>query len=62
MQAVPDFHVFNAGYEASSPQLVRRTLVGDLETPVSAFLKLTAESGRNAFLLESVERFAVDIR
>lgn len=59
MQAVPDFHVFNAGYEAGSPQLVRRTLVGDLETPVSAFLKLTAESGRNAFLLESVEGGAV---
>ena len=24
MQAVPDFHVFNAGYEAGSPQLDRR--------------------------------------
>ncbi len=39
---------------ASAPSLVWRRLVSDLETPVSAFLKLCA--GRTgAFLLESVE-------
>jgi anthranilate synthase component I len=34
---------------------VATTLVADLETPVSAFLKLTAARAANVFLLESVE-------
>ena len=46
MQAVPDFHVFNAGYEAGSPQLVRRKAV---VTP-------------SFWNRSRVERFAVDIR
>ncbi len=51
----PEFGAFEDAYLDGETQLVRTVLVGDLETPVSAFLKLTAEDGRNAFLLESVE-------
>ena len=49
---------FAARYETGEPQLVAITLVGDLETPVSAFLK-TARGRSPAFLLESVEGGAV---
>jgi anthranilate synthase component 1 len=58
MQVEPSFDDFAAGYARSVPQLVWTRLVSDLETPVSAFLKL-AGSRRNAFLLESVEGGAV---
>jgi len=44
-------------YGRSEPQVVWTTLVADLETPVSAFLKLGAKS--MSFLLESVEGGAV---
>lgn len=54
MQTTPDFAGFAATYEAGRPQVVWTTLVADLETPVSAFLKL-ADGRRNAFLFESVE-------
>ncbi len=58
MPSRADFAAFRAGFEAGQPQLVWRTLVADLETPVSAFLKLGA--GRPySFLLESVEGGAV---
>ena len=42
-------------YEAGTPQLLRRALVGDCETPVAAFLKLDDKARGPAFLLESVE-------
>jgi anthranilate synthase component 1 len=42
-------------YDAGHPCLVYTRLVGDLETPVSAFLKLSAKRTGGAFLLESVE-------
>jgi len=42
-------------YEAGRPILVSTRLVADLETPVSAFLKLSASRRANLFLLESVE-------
>ena len=45
-------------FPADRPTVVWTTLVADLETPVSAFLKL-AEGRPNAFLLESVEGGAV---
>jgi anthranilate synthase component 1 len=49
---------FARTYEAGAPQVVWTRLVADLETPVSAMLKLSA--GRaNCFLLESVEGGAV---
>jgi anthranilate synthase component I len=46
---------FARAYEAGKASLVATTLVADLETPVSAFLKLTAARAANVFLLESVE-------
>ena len=58
MQVEPAFEGFEAGYRRGEPQLVFTRLVSDLETPVSAFLKL-AGNRRNAFLLESVEGGAV---
>lgn len=54
MSADPDFTTFEKLYAAGEAQLVYRRLVNDLETPVSAYLKL-AGSRQNAFLLESVE-------
>ncbi|HKY18325.1 MAG TPA: anthranilate synthase component I [Rhizomicrobium sp.] len=55
----PGFEAFAAGYAAGRPQLLYTRLVADMETPVSAFLKLGfAKDGAprdNAFLLESVQ-------
>ena len=53
--AEPAYDVFAADYEAGRACLVSIRLVGDLETPVSAFLKLSRGREGNAFLLESVE-------
>jgi anthranilate synthase component I len=50
----PDFEAFAQVYRAGRPQILFRRLVADLETPVSAFLKL-GEGQENAFLLESVQ-------
>ena len=50
----PDLASFARGYEAGDAQLVYRRVPGDLDTPVGAYLKLSA--GRaDTFLLESVE-------
>jgi anthranilate synthase component 1 len=46
---------------ALTPQLVIRKIVDDLETPVSAFLKL-AQNEANSFLFESVEGGSVSAR
>ena len=54
MSLSPDFDAFRQTYDDGAPQLVWRRLVSDLETPVSAYLKL-AGAKKNAFLLESVE-------
>ncbi|MDB5508879.1 MAG: anthranilate synthase component [Hyphomicrobiales bacterium] len=51
----PPFEDFAAAYEAGRPALVSTRLIADLETPVSAFLKLSAGRAGNVFLLESVE-------
>ena len=54
----PDFEAFAAGLSTGRPQVVVRRIIDDLETPVSAYLKL----GRDrpyACLLESVEGGAV---
>jgi len=51
----PDFDAFRAEYDADRPLLVVTRLVADLETPVSAYLKLTRDQRGAAFLLESVE-------
>ena len=58
MQASPDLASFAAAYDAGKPQVVWTTAVADLETPVSAMLKL-ADGRANAFLLESVEGGAI---
>lgn len=58
MQVSPDYDTFAGIYERGEAQIVQTRLVADLETPVSAMLKL----GRNvrfSFLLESVEGGAV---
>ncbi len=54
MTILPEYNAFAATYEAGKPQLVWTKLVADLETPVSAYLKL-ADGRANSFLLESVE-------
>jgi anthranilate synthase component I len=58
MQIEPPASAFAKCYARGEPQVVWTTLVADLETPVSAFLKIAA--GRPmSFLLESVEGGAV---
>lgn len=52
--AAADEAAFNAAYDRGTPQLVWRKLVADLETPVSAMLKL-ADGRPWSFLFESVE-------
>jgi anthranilate synthase component I len=58
MHIAPPAEAFAAHYEAGEPQVVWTRLVADLETPVSAFLKITAARPMS-FLLESVEGGAV---
>ena len=55
MSLRPAFEDFAETYRARRPQLVWTALVADLDTPVSALLKL-ADGRPNAFLFESVER------
>ena len=54
----PEYDVFARAYERGEAQIVSTRLVADLETPVSAMLKL-ARNARYSFLLESVEGGAV---
>src|SRR5579875_3275551 len=54
MQLTPDFAAFERAYAAHEPVLVWTSFVADLETPVSAMLKL-ADGRANSFLFESVE-------
>src|SRR5262249_30582427 len=54
MQFEPCAELFAARYAAGEPQGVWTTLVADLETPVSAFLKI-AGSRASSFFFESVE-------
>ena len=54
LDAMPPLATFAQRYDAGDAQVVWMRLVADLETPVSAYLKLAA--GRPmSFLLESVE-------
>lgn len=57
MKVQPDTTTFDAAYAAGRPQVVWTTLVSDLETPVSAYMKL-ADGRPFGFLLESAERGA----
>jgi len=58
MLFTPDIDAFSARYDGGVAQVVSTRLVADLETPVSAMLKL-ARHVRYSFLLESVEGGAV---
>ena len=55
----PNFEDFARLHSKGEAQLVMTSLVGDLETPVSAFIKLRSAFSGPAFLLESVEGGAV---
>ncbi|MFZ2871287.1 anthranilate synthase component I [Zavarzinia sp.] len=61
MTIQPDFDTFRDTYEQGKPQVVWTTLVADLETPVSAMLKLT-DGEPYRFLFESVEGGATRAR
>jgi anthranilate synthase component 1 len=50
----PTFDAFARAYDAGAPQVVWDRIVDDLETPVSAYLKI-AQGQPYAFLFESVE-------
>ena len=54
MQLTPAFEDFDTIYQSGKPQVVYTSIVADLDTPVSAYLKLS--NGEDySFLLESVE-------
>ena len=54
IEIAPDFAAFKAAYDAGRPQVAHLRLVDDLETPVSAYLKV-GHGRPYAFLFESVE-------
>ena len=54
MKLLPDMDQFRGTYATGAPQVLWAEIVADLETPVSAMLKLAADKP-NSFLLESVE-------
>ena len=54
MLVEPSYNTFEKKYLSHQPQVAWTSLVADLETPVSAMLKI-AENLPNSFLLESVE-------
>ena len=53
MTTQPDYATFAKTYNAGAAQVVWTSVIADLETPVSAMLKL-ADGRANSFLLESV--------
>jgi anthranilate synthase component 1 len=55
MSAAQDFEAFSKIYDSGQASVSVATLIADLETPVSAYLKLAAGRTGNMFLLESVE-------
>ena len=54
MKTYPEYDTFASSYESGKAQVVWTKLVADLETPVSAMMKL-ADGRADSFLLESVE-------
>jgi len=58
MKIFPENQTFSDNYSAGKAQVVWTTLVADLETPVSAMLKIV-HGKPNSFLLESVEGGAI---
>ncbi|MDE0538177.1 MAG: anthranilate synthase component I, partial [Rhodospirillales bacterium] len=58
MEFTPDFPTFAETFRRGPAQVVSTRLIADLETPVSAMIKL-AQGQPNSFLLESVEGGAI---
>jgi len=58
MDLFPETAEFKKSYDGGKAQVVWTTLVSDMDTPVSAFLKLAGDQA-NSFLLESVEGGAI---
>ncbi|MGH6870987.1 MAG: anthranilate synthase component I [Rhizomicrobium sp.] len=54
MAIEPSYAAFAQAYDSGRPQVLYARLIADLETPVTAYLKL-GSSRDNAFLLESVQ-------
>ena len=54
MDLNPGQSTFEATYNKGQPQVVWTTLLGDLDTPVSAYMKLVG-ADQLGFLMESVE-------
>ena len=54
MKLEPPFEAFSSTYDGGAPQVVWTRVIDDLETPVSAFLKI-GHGKPYAFLFESVE-------
>ncbi len=59
MSVSPDFQAFRTKYERGEPQIIWTTFVADLETSISAFMKLSADDADYSCLLESVEGGAI---
>ena len=59
MSDSPDFETFESRYNNKQAQIVWTTLVADLETSISAFIKLRADEEDYSCLLESVEGGAI---
>src|SRR5271167_4565818 len=55
MTTLPDYEAFARAYASGEAEVALTTLVADLETPVSAYLKLARGRSGNMLLLESVE-------
>ena len=55
MTTLPDYEAFARAYGSGEAEVAVTTLVADLETPVSAYLKLARGRTGNMFLLELVE-------
>ena len=55
MTLFPDYEAFERAYRTGAATVAVTTLVADLETPVSAYLKLARGRAGNMFLLNSVE-------
>ncbi len=58
MDITPAFDVFARNWRAGKPQVVWTTLISDMETPVSAMMKL-GQGKPYSFLLESIEGGAI---
>ncbi|MCF8474544.1 MAG: anthranilate synthase component I [Emcibacter sp.] len=59
MSDTQDFQTFKEKYDQNIPQIVWTTLVADLETSISAYLKICSDHDEYCCLLESVEGGAI---